>query len=193
MDAMELYDIAERYIELVNPSSVDKIMQIGEALHLGPDTRVIDYGCGFGEPLALWAEGYGISGVGIDLRERACERAASAEEQGPCCSTGGALSPSIISEEGPTCRREAVAASAQVPVFGDEVAADKGGEGSVMPQSHGDGGDSSDTLGDEEDEDEAALGSPEEYEENLGDASRPDSCSCVRLGPSTRVASTTST
>jgi SAM-dependent methyltransferase len=75
MDGMELYNIAERYIELVNPSSVDKIMKIGEALHLGPDTRVIDYGCGFGEPLALWAEGYGISGVGIDIRERACERA----------------------------------------------------------------------------------------------------------------------
>lgn len=37
--------------------------------------RVIDYGCGFAEPLVLWAEEFGIRGIGIDIRPYACERA----------------------------------------------------------------------------------------------------------------------
>jgi ubiquinone/menaquinone biosynthesis C-methylase UbiE len=36
---------------------------------------VIDFGTGFAEPLILWAERFGISGVGIDVRSYACERA----------------------------------------------------------------------------------------------------------------------
>jgi SAM-dependent methyltransferase len=38
---------------------------------------VIDFGCGFGEMLALWGEAFGIGGVGIDIRPYACERARS--------------------------------------------------------------------------------------------------------------------
>jgi SAM-dependent methyltransferase len=36
---------------------------------------VIDFGCGYAEALVLWAERFGIAGVGIDIREHACERA----------------------------------------------------------------------------------------------------------------------
>jgi SAM-dependent methyltransferase len=36
---------------------------------------VIDFGCGYAEALVLWAEHFGIRGIGIDVREHACERA----------------------------------------------------------------------------------------------------------------------
>jgi len=36
---------------------------------------LIDFGCGFAEPLVLWAENFGILGVGIDIRQKAIERA----------------------------------------------------------------------------------------------------------------------
>lgn len=75
MDDMKLYDISERYMELINPCSVEKILKIGQVAGLGPTSRVIEFGCGFGEVLAIWAEAYGITGVGMDVREYACERA----------------------------------------------------------------------------------------------------------------------
>ena len=75
MEWFEFYDIAERYIELINPTSPDKVIEAGRHLGLKPGDRIIDFGCGYGEPLALWAERFGISGVGIDFRPRAVERA----------------------------------------------------------------------------------------------------------------------
>ena len=76
MDFFDLKDISERYLEILNPSSQEKILLIGQMAGLKPGQRVIDFGCGFGEPLALWAEHYGISGMGIDIRRYACDRAA---------------------------------------------------------------------------------------------------------------------
>ena len=75
MDFFELKNISERFIDLINPSSPEKMIKIGEILRLHPESRVIDFGCGFGEVLALWGEHFGISGVGIDIREYACQRA----------------------------------------------------------------------------------------------------------------------
>jgi ubiquinone/menaquinone biosynthesis C-methylase UbiE len=75
MDFFDYFDISERYMELLDPTSPEKILDIGDVLGLKPGNRVIDFGCGFGEPLALLAEKFGISGVGIDIREYACERA----------------------------------------------------------------------------------------------------------------------
>ena len=75
MQSLELRDISERYMELVNPSSPEKVLKIGQVLGLETDSRVIDFGCGYGEALALWAAHFGIIGVGIDTRERACDRA----------------------------------------------------------------------------------------------------------------------
>ena len=37
--------------------------------------RVIDFGCGCAEPLTLWAEEFGITGIGIDISEDFCDRA----------------------------------------------------------------------------------------------------------------------
>ncbi len=75
MDFFDLVNIAERDMELVNPSSPEKIITLGRRLRLRAEERVIDFGCGFAEPLVLWAESFGIAGVGIDIRPYACERA----------------------------------------------------------------------------------------------------------------------
>ena len=75
MDGLALYDISERFIEIVNPTSGEKLMTVGRVLGLEEGDRVIDFGCGYGEMLAMWADEFGISGVGIDVREKACNRA----------------------------------------------------------------------------------------------------------------------
>jgi len=75
MQFFDLVDISERYMELVNPSTPEKVMTLGKFLRLGEGSRVIDFGCGYAEPLVLWAEQFGIVGTGIDVREHACERA----------------------------------------------------------------------------------------------------------------------
>src|SRR4030042_1950743 len=62
-------------MELFNPTSPEKILKAGQIAGLTPSSRVIDFGCGFAESLVLWAEKFGISGVGIDIRPYACQRA----------------------------------------------------------------------------------------------------------------------
>jgi len=75
MKFFDLVNISERYLDLINPISPEKIITLGKMLRLNSNSRVIDFGCGFGEMLALWAELFDISGVGIDVREYACQRA----------------------------------------------------------------------------------------------------------------------
>ena len=75
MDDLDLYTIGERDIELVNPTSPEKIILVGKMLGMGPGKTVIDFGAGYAEPLIIWAEHFGISGVGVELREACCERA----------------------------------------------------------------------------------------------------------------------
>jgi ubiquinone/menaquinone biosynthesis C-methylase UbiE len=75
MDRFELYNIAERYIELVNPFTPEKILTVGKVLGLKTGSRVIEFGSGYGEVLALWAKAYGIKGIGIDIREHCCRKA----------------------------------------------------------------------------------------------------------------------
>jgi SAM-dependent methyltransferase len=75
MDFFDLVNISERYMELVNPISPDKLVKAGMIAGMKPGARVIDFGCGFGTALVLWAEKFGIAGVGMDVREYAVERA----------------------------------------------------------------------------------------------------------------------
>jgi SAM-dependent methyltransferase len=75
MKFFDLVNISERTMELVNPSSPEKIIKLGKVLGMGEGSRVIDFGCGFAEPLVLWAQKFGITGIGIDVREYACGRA----------------------------------------------------------------------------------------------------------------------
>jgi SAM-dependent methyltransferase len=75
MEFFKLMDISHKYLEILNPTSREKILAVGDVLNLNADSRVIDFGCGKGELLALWAEKFGISGTGVDISEQFCERA----------------------------------------------------------------------------------------------------------------------
>ena len=75
MEFFELMDISHKYLEILNPSSQEKILAVGDVLNLNTGSRVIDFGCGKGELLALWAEKFGISGTGVDISEQFCKTA----------------------------------------------------------------------------------------------------------------------
>ena len=75
MEFFDLVNISEQFMELVNPISPEKVMKVGEVSGLNQDSRVIEFGSGYGEVLALWAEAFGISGIGIEIRDYACQRA----------------------------------------------------------------------------------------------------------------------
>ena len=48
MNFFDFVDISERYMELVNPSSPDKLVKLGKFLRLGPGKRVVDFAfCGW--------------------------------------------------------------------------------------------------------------------------------------------------
>jgi SAM-dependent methyltransferase len=75
MEFLQLKNISERYLELVNPTTLEKILLAGQVAGMKKGSRVIDFGSGYAEALILWAEEFGISGLGIDIRFAACERA----------------------------------------------------------------------------------------------------------------------
>ena len=75
MEFLELKDISESYLDILNPTSAEKILAIGRMAGMAPGKTVIDFGCGFAGPLVLWAEQFGISGIGIELRPKAVQRA----------------------------------------------------------------------------------------------------------------------
>ncbi len=75
MDFFDLMSISHRYMEILNPSTSEKISKLGNLLKLKKENRVIDFGCGCAEPLTLWAEDFGITGIGIDISEDFCDRA----------------------------------------------------------------------------------------------------------------------
>jgi ubiquinone/menaquinone biosynthesis C-methylase UbiE len=75
MEFFDLMSISHRYMEILNPSTPEKIIQLGKLLKLKKGSRVIDFGCGCAEPLTLWAEEFGITGIGIDISGDFCDRA----------------------------------------------------------------------------------------------------------------------
>ncbi len=75
MEFFDLMSISHRYMEILNPSTPEKIIKLGKLLKLNKGSRVIDFGCGCAEPLTLWAEEFGITGIGIDICQDFCDRA----------------------------------------------------------------------------------------------------------------------
>ena len=75
MDFLALKNISERHMEMVNPISHEKVLKAGQILGLTAGDRLIDFGCGYGELLRLWAVQFGIDGIGVELRQHACQRA----------------------------------------------------------------------------------------------------------------------
>ncbi|MBV8257496.1 MAG: class I SAM-dependent methyltransferase [Actinobacteria bacterium] len=72
------YAVAERDHVLQNPTSPEKIRQLGERLRLGPGSRVLDMACGMAGPAVLLADTFGCRVVGV---ERAHEFAAEAKRR----------------------------------------------------------------------------------------------------------------
>ena len=75
MEFFDLVNISERFLEIVNPSTTEKIYAFGKQLHLNKGSRVLDFGSGYAESLVVWAELLGVRAVGVDVREHACQRA----------------------------------------------------------------------------------------------------------------------
>ena len=57
-------------MELLNPISVEKIMNIGQSLALDASDRVIDFGCGLAEVFVLWPQNIGITRIGIVINRQ---------------------------------------------------------------------------------------------------------------------------
>ena len=72
------WDIAEAEHDIQNPTSREKLLQLGGYLRLDPDTRVLDVACGKCGPAILLAQAYGCRILGI---EKAPEFVAEAEER----------------------------------------------------------------------------------------------------------------
>jgi ubiquinone/menaquinone biosynthesis C-methylase UbiE len=70
--------VAERYHEIQNPVSAEKIRLLGERIALMPGQRVLDIGCGRGGPAIVLASTFGCSIVGV---EKASVFAAAARER----------------------------------------------------------------------------------------------------------------
>jgi SAM-dependent methyltransferase len=67
------YEIAERDHELQNPTSVEKVLLLGDYLRLTPETRVLDVACGQAGPAIVLARAYGCRITGIEIRVRFAE------------------------------------------------------------------------------------------------------------------------
>ena len=112
MEFLDLVNISEQYLELASPTTADKLLTLGRYLRLQPGSRAIDYACAYAEALVLWAEAFGVTGVGVELREHACRRARDRiAERGLadrieviCCAAEGA-SPRIRKRKTPWPKR----------------------------------------------------------------------------------------
>jgi SAM-dependent methyltransferase len=72
------YAVAERDHDIQNPTSPEKIRQLGEWLRLGPESRVLDIACGKCGPAIVLASSFGCRITGV---ERAPEFASAARER----------------------------------------------------------------------------------------------------------------
>ncbi|WOF17113.1 methyltransferase domain-containing protein [Methanoplanus sp. FWC-SCC4] len=81
MDFRDLVSISQGELSIMNPCSIEKALYMGEISGLSDGSKVIDFGCGNGTVLALWGENFGTSGVGIEMREDACQTASATIEE----------------------------------------------------------------------------------------------------------------
>lgn len=78
MDINELITLSQGTLAIMNPTTPEKVLLAGQAAGLREGSRVVEIGCGNGTILALWGREYGVSGLGIEVREDACRRAGQA-------------------------------------------------------------------------------------------------------------------
>jgi SAM-dependent methyltransferase len=63
------YAVAERDHEIQDPTSPEKIRQLGSLLRLGPESRVLDVACGKAGPALVLAAEFGCSILGVERSE----------------------------------------------------------------------------------------------------------------------------
>ena len=64
--SLRIHEIAEGAARILNPVSLDELLQLGQSLGMTAATTVLDIGCGKGEMLAQWASRFACSGHGVD-------------------------------------------------------------------------------------------------------------------------------
>jgi SAM-dependent methyltransferase len=69
MRFFDILDIGEADLDILSPVSGEQLIKVGKYLDLTEQSRIIDFGCGKGELLALWGQHFGISGLGIEIRK----------------------------------------------------------------------------------------------------------------------------
>lgn len=83
MDIPRIFTVSESAHRIHNPFTADKLVTLGAALRLEPETTVLDLGSGSGEMLCTWARDHAIRGIGVDLSALFSAQAkARAEELG---------------------------------------------------------------------------------------------------------------
>jgi SAM-dependent methyltransferase len=75
VDLLELIDLLEIDTSVRSPATPIKLVTAGRVAGLAAGSRVIDFGCGCGEALALWTRYLRVSGLGIDRDADFCRRA----------------------------------------------------------------------------------------------------------------------
>ena len=81
MEFHEIVSVSQGPLSILNPLSLEKAIYIGEIAGMSEGMSVIDFGCGNGTLLGLLGETFGISGVGIEIREDACRTACMTIEE----------------------------------------------------------------------------------------------------------------
>lgn len=67
MGAPFYYLVAEKGRKLINPTTVEHVLELGRICSLSNGSRVLDMGCGKGEPAMLLATTYGCQVTGVDF------------------------------------------------------------------------------------------------------------------------------
>ena len=84
MDFMSIVDISQGSLEIMNPTTPEKVISAGRKAGMKTGDRVVEFGCGNGTILTLWADEFRVSGTGIDIRKSACRSAENrAKKSGP--------------------------------------------------------------------------------------------------------------
>jgi len=83
MDCYTKQRMRERTHVVIGLMSAEKLGVIAHFAGLDETSRVIDFGCGYGETLLSWAKNFGISGIGIDISETHIEYAKNAIQGSP--------------------------------------------------------------------------------------------------------------
>jgi len=81
MDFINIVEISQGSLDIMNPTTPDKVISAGRKAGMEAGSRVIEFGCGNGTILSLWADEFGVSGTGIDIRESACRSAENAAKK----------------------------------------------------------------------------------------------------------------